>query len=169
MQPKHVVGTQKNRFNKLVLLAIQNVCLKLWVRKYLLFYAQNKPVFFYSMSSQFKATYESPGGVAQSVTWSDCRYVSDCRIRGREFDPGPVPYLDGDWSSNNFYCHSPFFRWFKKGCCQLQAKVCARSTGFNQLVKLAQEKKIVSWTDRPNMTKAVDWDVKNQTKQTKPT
>ena len=29
---------------------------------------------------------------------------------------------------------------FKKGCCQLQAKVCARSTGFNCLVKLAHEK-----------------------------
>ena len=28
---------------------------------------------------------------------------------------------------------------FKKGCCQLQAKVCARSTGYC-LLKLAQEK-----------------------------
>ena len=29
---------------------------------------------------------------------SDCRYmyVSDCRLRGREFDPGPVPYFCGD-------------------------------------------------------------------------
>ena len=29
---------------------------------------------------------------------------------------------------------------FKKGCCQLKAKVCARSTGYNRLIKLAQEK-----------------------------
>ena len=29
---------------------------------------------------------------------------------------------------------------FKKDCCQLQAKVCAQSTGFNCLFKLAQEK-----------------------------
>ena len=29
---------------------------------------------------------------------------------------------------------------FKKGCCQLQAKVCAQSTGFNCLFNLAQEK-----------------------------
>ena len=30
---------------------------------------------------------------------------------------------------------------FKKGCCQLQAKVCTRSTGLvNHLFKLAQEK-----------------------------
>ena len=27
---------------------------------------------------------------------SDYRCVSDCRSRGREFDPGPVPYFCGD-------------------------------------------------------------------------
>ena len=40
------------------------------------------------------------------------RCVCDCRSRGREFDPGPVPYFRGDWSWNNFYGHSPPFRWF---------------------------------------------------------
>ena len=34
---------------------------------------------------------------------SDCRYVSVCKSRGREFDPSPVPYFHGDWSWNNFY------------------------------------------------------------------
>ena len=29
---------------------------------------------------------------------SGYRCVSDCRSRGREFDPGPVPYFRGDWS-----------------------------------------------------------------------
>ena len=43
---------------------------------------------------------------------SGYRCVSDCRSRGREFDPGPVPYFRGDWSWNNFYDHSPPFRWF---------------------------------------------------------
>ena len=43
---------------------------------------------------------------------SGYRCVSDCRSRGREFDPGPVPYFHGDWSWNNFYGHSPSFRWF---------------------------------------------------------
>ena len=33
----------------------------------------------------------------------------------------------------------------------------------NRLVKLAQEKSVVRGTDRPDMTIAVDWDVKNQT------
>ena len=36
----------------------------------------------------------------------------------------------------------------------------------NRLVKLAQEKSLVKRTDRPDMTIAVDWDVKHQTKQT---
>ena len=61
---------------------------------------------------------------------SGYRCVSDCRSRGREFDPGPVPYFRGDWSWNYFYGHSPpSADLFKKGCCQLQAKVCAQITG----------------------------------------
>ena len=43
---------------------------------------------------------------------SGYRCVSDCNSRGREFDLGPVPYFCGDWSWNNFYGHSPPFRWF---------------------------------------------------------
>ena len=34
----------------------------------------------------------------------------------------------------------------------------------NCLVNLAQEKSMVRWTDHPDMTIAVDWDIKNQTK-----
>ena len=37
---------------------------------------------------------------------------------------------------------------------------------INHLVKLALEKSVVRWLD-PNMTIAVNWDVKHQTKQTK--
>ena len=55
--------------------------------------------------------------------------VLDCRFRGHKFDPSLVPYFRGDWSWNNFYGHSPPFHWFKKGFCQLQAKVYAQSTG----------------------------------------
>ena len=36
----------------------------------------------------------------------------------------------------------------------------------NRLVKPAQEKSMVGSTDRPDMTIAVEWDVKDQTKQT---
>ena len=35
----YVVGTQKNRLNKTILLSNQNTCLNCWVRKYLQFYA----------------------------------------------------------------------------------------------------------------------------------
>ena len=35
----------------------------------------------------------------------------------------------------------------------------------NCLVKLVQERSVDRWTDRPDMTIAVDWDVKNETKQ----
>ena len=44
---------------------------------------------------------------------------------------------------------------FKKGCCQLQAKVCARITGY-QLVQACPGKSVVRLTDRPAMTIAVD-------------
>ena len=44
---------------------------------------------------------------------------------------------------------------FKKGCCQLQAKVCAQITGY-PLVQACPGKSVVRWTDRPVMTKAVD-------------
>ena len=69
-----------------------------------------------------------------SETGNDALILNDAfnsqRSRGREFDPGPGPYFRGDWSWNNFYGHSPpSADLFKKGCCQLQAKVCAQITG----------------------------------------
>ena len=35
-----------------------------------------------------------PGSAVGNVSGHRC--VSDCRSRGREFDPGPVPYFRGD-------------------------------------------------------------------------
>ena len=40
---------------------------------------------------------------------------------------------------------------FKKGCCQLQAKVCAKITGY-LLVQACPRKSVVRWTDCPAMT-----------------
>ena len=54
---------------------------------------------------------------------------------------------------------------FKKGCCQLQVKVYAQSILVNLLFKLAQEKSVVWWTDRHDMTIADDLDVKKQNRQ----
>ena len=56
------------------------------------------------------ATFTGPRSAVGNVSGYRC--VSDCRSRGREFDPGPVTHFRGDWSWNNFYSHSPPFRWF---------------------------------------------------------
>ena len=89
------------------------------------------------------------------------RCESDCRSRGCKFHPGPVPYFRGDWPWNNFYGHSPTFRWIRW---QLQANVCARSNG-KLLVQACPGKSLVRWTYLPAMTIAVDLGHK-ATKQT---
>ena len=58
----------------------------------------------------------------------------------------------------------PSAELFKKDCCQLQAKVCAQSTG-QLLVKACPGKSVVMGTGRPAMTIAVDFGRK-ATKQT---
>ena len=103
-----------------------------------------------------------PRSAVSNVSGNRCE--SGCRSRGSEFDPNLVPYFHRDWSWNNFYSHSHSFRWFKKGCCQLQEKVCARINGY-PLSQACPGRSVVSWTDHPDMTIAVDWDVKNQTNQ----
>ena len=66
---------------------------------------------YYPYSSQIRSfQLTGPRSAVGNVSGYKC--VSDCRSRGREFDPGPVPYFRGDWSWNNFYGHSPPFRWF---------------------------------------------------------
>ena len=52
--------------------------------------------------------------------------------------------------------------------CQLQAKVCAQSTGKPLSLSLPR-KNVVRSTDCLDMTIAVDWDIKPQTKQQKNT
>ena len=57
------------------------------------------------------------------------RWESDCRSRGHEFDPGPVPYFRGDYEIISMVIHLLSAELFKKDGYHLQAKVCARSTG----------------------------------------
>ena len=59
------------------------------------------------------------------------RCESDCRSRGREFDPGAVPYtfVEIDYEIISTVILLPSTESFKKDCCQLQAKVCSQSTG----------------------------------------
>ena len=61
---------------------------------------------------------------------SGYRCVSDCRSRGREFDPGTVDtFVEIDHEIISTVIFLPSADSFKKGCCQLQAKVCAQITG----------------------------------------
>ena len=75
------------------------------------FMSQSTAMFMSRLSSHLTTLFPGAGLRKSS------RYVSDCWSRGHEFNPGPVQYFCGDWSWNHFYCHSPPFHWFKKGCC----------------------------------------------------
>ena len=57
------------------------------------------------------------------------RCESDCRSRDCEFDPSPVPYFCGDYEIISTVIFLLSGESFKKDCCQLQTKVCARGTG----------------------------------------
>ena len=84
-----------------------------------------------------------PGRVAQSVT---CR-VTDAKLTA---DPGVaslIParshtFVEIDHEIISTVILLPSAESFMKGCCQLQAKVCARLL-VNCLFKLAQEKSVV--------------------------
>ena len=84
-----------------------------------------------------------PGRVAQSVSY----LVTDAKLTA---DPGvassiPAPshtFMETDHEIISTVILLPFAESFMKGCCQLQAKVCARLL-VNCLFKLAQEKSVV--------------------------
>ena len=97
-----------------------------------------------------------PGRVAQSVT---CLATDACLTA----DPGVVSsiparshtFVEIDHEIISTVNLLPSADSFKKGCCQLQAKVCAQITG-KPLVQACPGKSVVKWTDRPAMTIAVD-------------
>ena len=99
---------------------------------------------------------EVPGRVAQSVT---CLATDACLTA----DPGvasSIParshtFLEIDHEIISTVILLPSADSFKKGCCQLQAKVCAQITG-KPLVQACSGKRVVRLTDRPAMTIAVD-------------
>ena len=87
---------------------------------------------------------------------SGYRCVSDCRSRGRKFDPGTVPYFRGDWSWNYFYGHSPPFRWFiQEGLLSVTSESMCTNYWLTACSSLPRTS-VVRWTDRPAMTIAVD-------------
>ena len=51
-------------------------------------------VFLVSTLTRFKSHFARPRSAVGNVSGYRC--VGDCRSRGREFDPGLVPYFRGD-------------------------------------------------------------------------
>ena len=107
----------------------------------------------------------SPGRVAQSVM---CLATDACLTADPEVASSiPVrshTFVEIDHEMISTIILLPSADSFKKGCCQLQAKVCAQTTG-QPLVQACPGKSVVRWTDRPAMTIAVDFGRK-ATKQT---
>ena len=63
---------------------------------------------------------------------SDNRCEFDSRSRGREFDAIPAQshtFVEIDHEIISTVILLPSTESFKKGCCQLQVKVCVQSTG----------------------------------------
>ena len=93
------------------------------------------------MGSFLQLTYLSTGQGRAVGNVSGYRCESDCRSRGREFDPGPVLYFCGVWSWNNFYGHSPPFHWnhSRRFVVSYRGKY-VHEVLVNRLFKPAQEK-----------------------------
>ena len=114
-------------------------------------------------SSTFKNFYQWKHSAVKKVSGNRCK--SDCRSRGREFDPARShTFFEIDHEIISTVILLPSAESFKKGCCQLQVKVCTWSTSY-LLVQACPGKSVVRWTDSPAMTIAVDLGCK-ATKQT---
>ena len=87
------------------------------------------------------------------------------KIQGSRFRFRPHTFVKIDHEIISTVTLLPSTESFKKGCCQLQVKVPARSTGW-LLVQACSGKSVFRWTDHPAMTIAVDLGCK-ATKQTK--
>ena len=108
-----------------------------------LFYAHTEHYMCCLDNSNFQfpdSFYIKPGCVAQSVTClvTDACLTTDLGV------PSLIParshtYVEIGHEINSTVIHLPSAESFKKGCCQLQAKVCAGVLG-NCLFKLGQEK-----------------------------
>ena len=99
---------------------------------------------------------QSLGCVAQSVTClaTDACLTADPGV-GKSFPAWSHTFMEIDHEIISTVILLPSTESFKKGCCQLQTKVCARSTG-QLLVQACSRKSVVRWTDRPAMTIAID-------------
>ena len=82
-----------------------------------------------SISGSF-TSFTGPRSAVGNVSGYGC--VSDCRSRGREFVllAQYHTFVEIDHEIISTVILLPSTDLFKKGCCQLQAKVCAQITGL---------------------------------------
>ena len=79
----------------------------------------------HSISTRIESQPQNAGPRSAIGNVSGYRCVSDCRSRGREFDPGRShTFVEIDHKMISMVILLPSPDSFKKGCCQLQAKVC---------------------------------------------
>ena len=94
---------------------------------------------------------------------SECRYLSDCRSWGCKFDPDrshTFTKVDHEIISTVILLPSTDSR---RVAVSYKRKYVHKIL-VNHLVKLVQLNSVVRFNYRPNITIAVEWDVKNQTK-----
>ena len=102
----------------------------------------------------YASKHTGPRSAVSNVPGNRCE--SDCRSRGWRLIPARShTFVEIDHEIISMVILLPSAESFKKGCCQLQAKVCARSTG-KLVVQACPGKSVVRWIDRPAMTIAVD-------------
>ena len=88
--------------------------------------------------------YTLPGRVAQSVAClaTDASLIADPGVTS-SIPAGSHTFVEIDHEIISTVILLPSAESFKKGCCQLQEKVCARSTGL-QLVQACPGKSVIS-------------------------
>ena len=70
-----------------------------------------------------------PHSTVCNVSGNKC--MADCRSSGGQFNPGPVhTFVEIDHEIISTVILLPSADSFKKGCCQLQAKVCVHRTSL---------------------------------------
>ena len=115
-------------YNRVLMFFLKNIFEKIMLKYYCRWQENHEKL--PSMQKKIKCMKKVPGRVAQSVT---CLATDACLIA----DPGvassiPVrshTFVEIDHEIITTVILLPSADLFKKGCCQLQAKVCARITG----------------------------------------
>ena len=124
-----------------------------WGRQQVARFSNTKPPGL-SLRKLTHSKYTGPRSTVCNVSGNRCE--SDCRSRGRELNPSPVPFFRGDRSLNNFYGHSLPFRWIiQQGLLSVTSEIMYTKYWLTACSEFPR-KSVLRWTDCPAMTIAVD-------------